>query len=146
MQNAAADHGPALARKLFDVIDAFDLASTGELLEESFRLHYHGIPEPISRDALLDLLRGYSDSFPDMRHEIREILPSGEFVTVRLVLHASHQGSWEGIEATGRKVEVPAIHILRLDGGKVAEWWAAEDDLGLLRQLGAVVAIPAASS
>jgi predicted ester cyclase len=53
---------------------------------------------------------------------------------------------YEGIEATGRQVSIGAIHILRIANGQVAEWWAAEDDLGLLRQIGAVVSAPTSAS
>lgn len=132
----------AIVRELFDAIDAGEFARVAALLDDRFALHYNGVPDPISREVLLEMLRGYLDSFPDMRHEIETIHPSGDFVTVRLVVHATHRGPYEGIAATGRQVAVGAIHILRLAGGTVVEWWAAEDDLGLLRQLGAVVTPP----
>ena len=134
----------ALAREVFVAMDAGDLARTGALLEDSFRLHYQGVPDPIAKASLLDLLRSYYVAFPDMRHEVLEVLPSGNYVTVRLVLHATHRGAHEGVPATGRAVTVPAIHILRFAGGRIAEWWAAEDDLGLLRQIGMIIKPPGA--
>jgi predicted ester cyclase len=131
--------GPAIAREIFAVIDAGDLERTAALLDDSFQLHYQGVPDPISKGSLLEMLRSYYDSFPDMRHDLQEVLPSGGYVTVRLVVYATHRGTYEGIAATGRQVAVGAIHILRVANGKVVEWWAAEDDLGLLRQIGAVI-------
>jgi predicted ester cyclase len=136
--------GSALARAVFAAMDARDLVKTGAMLDDSLRLHYQGVPEPISKGSLLEMLRSYYDSFPDMRHDLQEVLPSGSYVTVRLVVYATHRGSYEGIAATGRQVAVGGIHILRVADGKVVEWWAAEDDLGLLRQIGAVVGPPSA--
>ena len=133
----------ALVREILTAIDRQDLARTSELLEDSFQLHYHGIPDAIPKAVLLEMLGAYYTAFPDVRHEVLEILPSGTSVTVRLMVHATHRGTYEGIPATGREVTVGAIHIVRLSGGKIAEWWAAEDDLGLLRQIGAVVGPPA---
>lgn len=142
MSTSTAQDGPSLARELFSVIDAGDFLRTAALLDESFQLHYQGVPDPISRDTLLEMIRSYSDPFPDMRHDLHDVLPSANYVTVRLVVHATHRGIYEGIAATGRQVAVAAIHILRLANGKVVEWWAAEDDLGLLRQVGAVIGPP----
>lgn len=133
---------PAIAREVLTAIDAGDLTRTAELLEDSFRLHYHGVPDPISKASLLDMLRSHYLAFPDMRHDVQEVLPSGNFVTVRLVVYATHKGAHEGVVATGRQVTVECIHILRFANGKIAEWWAAEDDLGLLRQIGMVIKPP----
>jgi predicted ester cyclase len=143
MANPAFQEGPALARELFSVIDTRDLARTADLLDESFRLYYQGVPDPISKSTLVEMIRSYFDPFPDMRHDLLDVLPSGSYVTVRLVLHATHRGTYEGIPATGRQVAVAAIHVLRTAGGRIVEWWAAEDDLGLLRQIGAVIGPPA---
>ncbi len=43
-----------------------------------------------------------------------------------------------GIPPTGRAVAIGLIDIARLVDGKVVESWSAADDLGLLRQLGAL--------
>lgn len=141
MSGAPGD-APALAREVFAAIDAHDLGRTAALLDDSFQLHYHGVPDPISKGALLEMIGGYYTAFPDMRHEVHDVLPSGSCVTARMTVHATHQGTYEGIAATGREVAVGAIHILRMADGRIVEWWAAEDDLGLLRQLGAVVGPP----
>ncbi|MGQ0732181.1 MAG: ester cyclase [Acidobacteriota bacterium] len=146
MSRSEPQDGPALAREVFAVIDAGDLERTAALLDDSFRLHYHGVPDAISKETLLQMTRGYYDSFPVMRHDLLEVLPSGNYVTVRLVVYATHGGTYEGIAATGRQVAVSAIHILRVADGRIVEWWAAEDDLGLLRQIGAIMTPPGGAS
>ncbi|MGQ0732100.1 MAG: ester cyclase [Acidobacteriota bacterium] len=42
-------------------------------------------------------------------------------------------------------VAVSAIHIFRVVNDKIVDWWAAEDELGLLRQLGAVITPPSSN-
>ena len=143
MAASVVPDAPALVREILAAIDGQDLARTSALLEDSFLLHYHGIPDPIPKATLLEMLTAYYAAFPDMRHEVLEILPSVNSVTVRLTVQATHRGTYEGIPATGREVAVGAIHILRVSSGRIAEWWAAEDDLGLLRQIGAVIGPPA---
>lgn len=142
MLDSTLPNHAALALDIMTAIDAADSERTAALLDDSFQMHYHGVPEPISKSVLLDMIRGYFEAFPDMRHDVAQVLTSGDFVTLRLTVHATHRGTHEGIPATGRQVAVDAIHILRIADARIAEWWAAEDDLGLLRQLGAVITAP----
>jgi predicted ester cyclase len=43
-----------------------------------------------------------------------------------------------GIPPTGEEVEFTGISVYRIEGGKIAESWNSEDQLGLMRQIGAV--------
>jgi predicted ester cyclase len=45
-------------------------------------------------------------------------------------------GEFEGIRATGKKVNWFGSDLLRVEGGRIAEGWFVDDSLGLLRQLG----------
>jgi predicted ester cyclase len=135
------DHA-ALACEVMEAIDAADFGRTAGLLDDGFAMHYLGVPEPISKPVLLEMIRGYFGPFPDMRHEVLQTLTCGDYVTMRVTVHATHRDTYEGIAATGRQVAVGGIHVLRFADGKIVEWWAAEDDLGLLRQLGAIITAP----
>jgi hypothetical protein len=42
-----------------------------------------------------------------------------------------------GVPANGRSVDIAVIGIYRIEGGRIAEHWALNDLLGLLRQIGA---------
>jgi predicted ester cyclase len=41
-----------------------------------------------------------------------------------------------GIPATGNQVHMAALHIGKIVNGKIKEWLAVEDYLGLMQQLG----------
>lgn len=137
-----APDATAVARAVLAAIDAGDLARTGALLDDSFHLYYHGVPDPISKNDFLASLRSDLATVVGVRHDVQQVLPSGDRVTVRLVVTATHQAEHRGVAATGRRVTVAPIHILHVVHGRVTEWWAAEDDLGLLRQIGMVITPP----
>jgi len=80
----------------------------------------------------------FRTSFPDMRWTIEDVVAEGDRVVARTTMRGTHRGEFFGIAPTGREVVYPGIHILRLAGGKVAEHWGSNDDLGLMRQLGAL--------
>ena len=80
-------------------------------------------------------------AFPDGRWAIASIIAEDDLVAARASFSGTHQGEFLGIPPTGRQVTVSAIYICRLAGGKIVERWANSDELGMLRQLGAI-AIP----
>ena len=49
----------------------------------------------------------------------------------------THRGAFLGIPATGRLIDYTGMLLVRLDGQRIAEFWAQPDQLGLLTQLGA---------
>jgi predicted ester cyclase len=52
--------------------------------------------------------------------------------------HATHQGEYMGIPPTGNRVNFRGISIYRIEGAQIAESWGLSDDLGLMRQIGAI--------
>ena len=73
-----------------------------------------------------------------MRLVVEDIVASGDRVAVRWTFHGTHQGEFLGIPPTGKPVTMAAIEINRVRDGKVAEHWVQLDQLGMLRQLGAI--------
>jgi steroid delta-isomerase-like uncharacterized protein len=76
--------------------------------------------------------------FPDHHFDIEDAAADGDTVAVRGTCSATHKGELWGIPPTGERFAVQQSHWFRVSGGKVAEHWAVRDDLGLLKQLGAL--------
>ena len=53
-------------------------------------------------------------------------------------MRGTHRGDFFGLPATGREVTLTGVHIMRVADGKIVEHWGSNDDLGLMRQLGAI--------
>ena len=126
----------ALVRQVYAAIDAQDFDQLRQLWSEDFVLHYVGEPEPIAVDATFDLMRGFYAAFPDYTHVVEEMIAEGDRVAVKLNFHATHQGEFQGISPTGERISYAGAHIATIVDGVVTEWWALEEDLGLMSQLG----------
>ncbi len=51
-----------------------------------------------------------------------------------MTLRGTHQGAFQGIAPTGKRVEVKAIDMFRIEDGKIVEHWEhADDPTGFLR-------------
>lgn len=67
--------------------------------------------------------------------------PIGYLVS-RFTLYGTHQGTFMGIPATGRRIAVKGVVIDRVVDGKWKDSRIMMDDLALLQQLGALPATP----
>jgi predicted ester cyclase len=76
--------------------------------------------------------------FPDVISTIEDLIAEGDKVVARWRSRATHQGDYMGIAPTGNRVGFTGISFYRIEGGKIAESWNSEDQLGLMRQIGAV--------
>lgn len=77
-------------------------------------------------------------SIPNTQIRVEDILSEGDRVAVRVTLQGTHTGQGLGVPPTGRSVSVQGIIILRMVDGQIVEAWNSYDQLGLLRQVGAL--------
>jgi predicted ester cyclase len=87
-----------------------------------------------AKQEAADFRRG----FPDVVSTIEDLIAEGDKVVARWRARATHQGEYMGISPTGNRVEFTGISIYRIEAGKIAESWNVEDDLALMRQIGAI--------
>ena len=123
-----------------------------DVLEEVFNrgnldvVDEHFLPDAVIHDPGHDL-RGAAEvrhgitrlraAFPDFHFTAEDLFAVGHKVAVRYRGEGTHRGAFLGIPATGRPIRYTGILIVRLQDGRIAEFWAQPDQLGILRQLGA---------
>src|SRR5689334_21811390 len=76
-------------------------------------------------------------AFPDRVDLIEQVVAECDTVGLLFRLNATHQGNLFGIPATGRKIDVYEIALLRIVNGQMVEGWFMMDEAELLRQLDA---------
>jgi predicted ester cyclase len=80
---------------------------------------------------------GFRAAFSDFRATILDQVAEGDKVVTRKLFRGTHQAPFQGIEPTGREVEIHVIDIVRVRNDQIVEHWNCVDRLGLLAQLGA---------
>jgi steroid delta-isomerase-like uncharacterized protein len=80
----------------------------------------------------------FRQGFPDVISSIEDLIAEGDKVVARWRSRATHRGDYMGIPPSGKEVEFMGISVYRIEGGKIAESWTVEDQLGLMRQIGAI--------
>jgi predicted ester cyclase len=72
--------------------------------------------------------------------KIEDSIAEGDKVTVRITVEGTHQGGQLGVAPTGRRIKIAGVVIIRIANGQIVEGWNSWDQLGLLRQIGALPA------
>jgi predicted ester cyclase len=75
-------------------------------------------------------------AFPDWTVNIIEIFSDSDIVVVRWEGMATHNGVFQSIPPTGKRISVSGINIYRFEYGKISAEWEQMDSLGMLKQLG----------
>src|SRR5262245_66454957 len=91
---------------------------------------------PMPRAGHEGFAKGFYAAFPEMNHTIEEVFATEDRVLVRFVLRGVNSGSFFGMPATHRQVDIAAHVIMHVAGGKVTKLFGIFDEAGLLRQLG----------
>lgn len=79
-------------------------------------------------------------AFPDLKVEVQTLVADGDQVGFAYTITGTHRGAFQGVESTGRSIEVRGMQIGRFENGKMVERWGSSDELGILKQIGAVPA------
>jgi len=87
---------------------------------------------------LKPFVRNLRGSLPDLRIMIEDSIAEGDKVMVRVHLEGTHKGTGLGVAPTGRRVTIDGIILARIKDGQIVEGWNSWDQLGLLRQIGAL--------
>jgi predicted ester cyclase len=91
-------------------------------------------------EGVLQLHDALMPAFPDMKLELEDLVAEGEKVLVRLVIRATHTGPFGAMPATGKPIRVAVLDLFQIRDGVLIEHWAQLDNLGMLKQLGALAA------
>ena len=133
----STEDNKAIVSRFYREIDAGNLDAMNELVAEDYLNHaptpFPGIAD--GREGLKQVFRIFWDATPGY-HDIAEMIAEGDLVVTRMTAFGKHTGDMFGIRATGAELEMKAIAIHRVRGGRIVEHWSCKDELGFLRQLG----------
>ncbi len=86
-----------VVRQFFELLDRHDTESMGQLLISSTNYSFHigGMPSPVDWNEHKRLLTGVNSAFPDLHHEIVDMVAEGDKVAIRLSVTGTHKGDFK---------------------------------------------------
>jgi steroid delta-isomerase-like uncharacterized protein len=127
-----------LNKRWIEAYNNRDLAAEAAARTPDFVAHIPGMPVPLNSDAWVGFVMSFADAFPDLRLTVEQAIADDDMVACRVRFDGTHQGDFQGLAATGRRVTFSSMEFNRIADGKIAEHWVVIDLFGLLQQLGAV--------
>ena len=129
-----------LVRQFFELLDGHDTDRIGQLLVSStnYAFHVGGMSSTLDWNQHKRLLAGVTNAFPDLHHEIVDMVAEGDKVAVRLNVTGTHKGEFQGIPPTGKKLSLDEMGFITIINGKIIEGWISADRMRLMQQIGAL--------
>ena len=126
------------------VEEAFNRGNLGvvdEIYAPVYVGHTAGVPEQTpGPEGVKEFVEIYRSAFPDLHTTIEDMVTEGDKVAYRWTAVGTHQGELLGLPPSGNRVELTGVTIERIEGGRIVETWNNFDQLGMLRQIGAIPA------
>lgn len=77
--------------------------------------------------------------FPDFTATVDEVLVLGDRVVSRVTYRGTHQGTFWGLPASGRRFSVLGLDVFTVVDGRIVEHWHSTDHYDMVIQIGGTV-------
>lgn len=129
-------------KKILAAVDAGDLNAFALYVSPNLIEHMPA-PPGVNASSHFELAKmmiaGFHVGFPDGKTTPISIVAEGNMVMVHSRYTGTNTGSFMGMPATNKKVDLEQVDIIRFDAaGKGVEHWAVLDQLTMLQQLGVI--------
>jgi len=126
-----------LIRQMFNELDKANWDSYKGFFAPEF-LYYlpSAFGAPTKVEQMVEGVKIYFHAFPDLVHQIVELISFKDKVILRFIARGTHKGDLEGLPPTGNAMEVSSIEIFTIKDGKIIEERQEADMLGMMTQLG----------
>ena len=81
---------------------------------------------------------GMRAAFPDMKVSLETAVQEGDTIAFAYTITGTHTGPLLGVPASGKKIKIRGLQVSKFKDGKMTERWGSSDELGLLKQIGAI--------
>ena len=136
-QAETEEQNKELVKREWEAWSKGDFETFRELLAPDFFYYFPSRnTKPMSLEETIELGKMLHNAFPDITFSIEELIAVEDIVISRFIMRGTHEGEFQGIPATGNKVEMSGIMMTRIENGKIVEDKKELDLLGQMQQLG----------
>jgi steroid delta-isomerase-like uncharacterized protein len=128
-----------VVRQFFELLGRNDTERMEQLLISSTQYSFHpsGMPN-MDWNGHKQLLAAITRAFPDLHHDVKDMVAEGDKVAVRLNVTGTHKGEFQGIPPSGRKLSLDEMAFLTIIDGRITEGWIISDTMSFMQQIGAI--------
>jgi steroid delta-isomerase-like uncharacterized protein len=130
-----------IVNQFFELLGRDDTERMEKLLVSSTHYSFRpsGMPT-MDWSGHKQLLTAITRAFPDLHHNIKDMVAEGDKVAVRLIVTGTHKGEFHGIPPSGKKISLDEMALLTIVDGRITEGWITSDMMSFMQQIGAISA------
>jgi steroid delta-isomerase-like uncharacterized protein len=98
----------------------------------------HANPDVVGIDSARAMYANYVNGFSNIQFTIVDVFGQGDKLVKHWNFKGKHTGTFFGIPATGKQVDVEGATLVKMRGGKIAEEQDFFDNLVFMQQLGLI--------
>ena len=125
-------------RYIEEVVNTGNVDRIAEFISAEYVEAYRGVRSPVGLGGAREHVLGVRQTYPDLHLTIDRQIAEGEWVVTQVTAKGTHMGSWLGMRPTGKAVEIAAVNVDRVVGGRIVEHGGAANSLEALLEIGAV--------
>jgi predicted ester cyclase len=127
-----------IRRYIEEIVNTGNVGRIGEFVSADYVEVYRGVRSAVGPDGAREHVLGVRRTYPDLHLTIDRQIAEGEWVVTQVTAKGTHLGSWLGMRPTGKAVEITAVNVDRVVGGRIVEHGGAANSLEALLEIGAV--------
>jgi predicted ester cyclase len=125
-----------LAKRWYAHIDAKELAALKGLLDPKHSFRNPMTPAPVGAEEHLGMMQMMTSALKG-EHILDRVVAEGGYVAVSGRWHGTHVGEFNGVPATGNKVEFTFMDMLHIENGKITDEHLEMNPMAIMAQIGA---------
>ena len=128
-------------RYIEEVVNTGNVDRIAEFISAEYVEVYRGTRSAVGLDGAREHVLGVRQTYPDLHLTIDRQIAEGEWVVTQVTAKGTHMGTWLGMRPTGKAVEITAVNVDRVVGGRIVEHGGAANSLEALLEIGAVCVV-----
>ena len=132
-----SDAANVLQQFIDEVWNKHDPDAFSRFVSEKVRMHPPR-GESLDYAGYLGMARAFQGAFSDLRFQTEGIFGDAQHAAARIVITGTNDGPFRKWGPTRKRVRVVGRPMVRVESGKIVEFWQLFDELGMLQQLGHV--------
>ena len=128
----------ATAKKMGEAINKGHLEEFHQIFANDVKDHDPAPDQGKGPEGFIGFFTQFRHAFPDLKIAVEHMVSDEDNVAIAYTVTGTHEGPFEGIPATGKKIKIRGMQIAKFDSdAKIKERWGSSDQLGILQQIGA---------
>ncbi len=126
----------AALQRMADMVNRGNLDTLDEVVDQDAVDHDPAPGQQPGPEGFKSFFTALRTAFPDLALEPVTVVADDEHVAMAYTINGTHQGEFQGLAATGRRISVRGVEIVKFRDGKLIERWGSSDEMGIMAQLG----------